>query len=62
MNAQHRHQDDASARIEAALADLHAADQLNLAVSTPAGLIRVIEQLRGSLADMIRYAQEHHRD
>lgn len=52
---------EADQRIEAALADLHAADTANLGDTSPAGLLRIIEQLRGSLADMIRYNQEQQR-
>jgi hypothetical protein len=48
---------DAHERIEAALADLHLADAINLAEASNTSLVRLVEQLRGSLADMIRFSQ-----
>lgn len=58
MTEHARRRNDTDERIAAALADLHAADTANLGDISPADLLRLIEQLRGSLADMIRYNVE----
>ena len=57
MNDDPQRPSDADERIEAALADLHVADTINLAEASNTSLVRLVEQLRGSLADMIRFSQ-----